>query len=216
MSQDEQKRLAAARAADLVTSGMRVGLGTGSTVSFLLDELARRDLRAHYVATSPRTEDEARRRGLDVTSFDQWPSLDLAIDGADQVAPDGWLIKGAGGAHTREKIVASAAKRFVVIVDDSKVVDALRPPVPVELFGFGLDATVAQLAPVALRDAPPSPDGGVLGDYLGPFSSPEELARWLDESAGVVGHGLFRPNLVDTIFVGANTSLHPPSNGDAP
>ncbi len=216
MSRDEQKHRAAARAADLVERDMRVGLGTGSTVAFLLDELARRDVRAHYVATSPRTEIEARRRGLDVTAFHEWPALDLAIDGADQVAPDGWLVKGAGGAHTREKIVAYAAARFVVIVDESKLVAALHPPVPLELFNFGLEATLASLATVRVRDAAPSPDGGVLSDYLGAVDAPASLARWFDANVGVIGHGLVAPNLVDTIFVGAHDELHPNKNGDTP
>lgn len=216
MSLDEQKKHAAARAADLVQRGMLVGLGTGSTVQFLLDELARGDRGARYVATSPHTEHEARRRGLDVTTFDGWSSLDLAIDGADQVAPDGWLVKGAGGALTREKIVASAATRFIVIVDESKLVDALHPPVPVELLEFGIEATLTHLAPLRVRDGARSPDGGVLGDYFGAIDSPVALAHWLAGHTGVVEHGLFAPALVDTILVGANVELHPPLNGDEP
>src|SRR6266581_5552628 len=92
----------------------------------------------------------------DVTSIDRF---DIAIDGADQITPDGWLVKGGGGAHTREKIVAAAADRFVVIADSTKPTLALHPPVPVELLQFGLLATLRALGNVTLRDASPSPDG---------------------------------------------------------
>src|SRR5690242_5732768 len=104
---------------------MSVGLGTGSTVAFLLPALAARRLSIRCVATSVRTEVAARELGLTVEQFDALDRLDLAIDGADQVDPDGWLIKGGGGAHTREKIVAAAADRFVVIASTDKVVDRL-------------------------------------------------------------------------------------------
>ena len=112
---------------------MRVGLGTGTTVAYLLEAVARRKPRAVFVASSPRTEVAAQSLGLRVQSFDDVDRLDLAIDGADQIAPDGWLIKGGGGAHTREKIVAASAERFVVIADATKLVSALHAPVPLEL-----------------------------------------------------------------------------------
>src|SRR3954453_12864626 len=117
---------------------MPIGLGTGSTVAHLLPAIARRglaDLRC--VATSLATEEQARELGIPVEDFDSLRRLDIAIDGTDEVTPDGWLIKGGGGAHLREKIVAAAAERFVVVADSSKPVDALRGPVPLELFGFG-------------------------------------------------------------------------------
>src|SRR4051795_4972005 len=136
---DAEKRAAAEAAAELVEDGMAVGLGTGSTVAHLLPALAARGLRGlRCVATSPATERAARELGIDVGDFAGLERLDIAIDGADQVAPDRWLIKGGGGAHLREKIVAAAAARFVVIVDSSKDVEALRPPVPLELPPFGL------------------------------------------------------------------------------
>ncbi len=112
---EREKQVAAEAAAELVEDGMTVGLGTGSTVAFLLPALARRSLDIVCAATSPRTEYAARELGLrieDVTSIDRF---DLTIDGADQIAPDGWLVKGGGGAHTREKIIAAAADRFVAI-----------------------------------------------------------------------------------------------------
>src|SRR5258706_437187 len=108
---EQEKRAAAEAAALLVEDGMTVGLGTGTTVRYLLPALARRGLSVRCVATSDRTASAAAELGLAVEPFDALDSLDIAIDGADQIAPDGWLIKGGGGAHTREKIVACAAKR---------------------------------------------------------------------------------------------------------
>jgi len=129
----QEKRAAAEAAAELVENGMTVGLGTGSTEHELLPVLARRNLSIRCVATSPRTESEARALGIPVEPFGSIERFDLTIDGADQIAPDGWLVKGGGAAHTREKIVAAAADRFIVIADSTKPVDALRGPVPLEL-----------------------------------------------------------------------------------
>jgi len=199
---DAEKRAAAEVAAGLVEDGMRVGLGTGSTVAYLLPALARRRLSLRCVATSDRTARAAAELGLAVEPFDGLDRLDIAVDGADQVAPDGWLVKGGGGAHTREKIVAAAADRFVVIVDSTKPVEVLRPPIPVELLPFGLQATLRRLAPVSLRDAPPSSDGGVIADYTGPVASPARLSALLSATPGVVGHGLFDPSLVSDILIG--------------
>ncbi len=199
---EREKRIAAEAAAALVEGGQRVGLGTGSTVAYLLPALAERKLDLVCVATSPATEREARALGLRVEPFDRLDALDIAIDGADQVAPDGWLVKGGGGAHTREKIVAAAARRFVVIVSSDKLVDRIEPPVPLELLSFGLAATLARLGPAKLRDAPPSPDGGVIADYTGPVADPAQLASRLAATPGVVDHGLFAPELVSEVVVG--------------
>jgi ribose 5-phosphate isomerase A len=202
VSVEREKRLAAEAAAEYVSDGMAVGLGTGSTAAFLLPALARRKLSIRCVATSARTERAAAELGLGVEPFSSLAELDLAIDGADQIAPGGWLVKGAGGAHVREKVVVAAAARFIVIADSTKLVPALHPPVPVELLRFGLPATLRRLAPVTVRDAPPSPDGGVLADCQAPFDDPAELANWLAATPGVVGHGLFEPSLVSLILVG--------------
>jgi ribose 5-phosphate isomerase A len=202
-----EKRAAAEAAVAFAEDGMTVGLGTGSTVAYFLPALAERRLDVSCVATSPRTEQAARRLGLRVRSFDHLERLDLAVDGADQVAPSGWLVKGGGGAHTREKIVAAAADRFVVIASSDKLVDALAPPVPLEVLAFGVEATLASREPVRLRDSPPSPDGGLLADYLGPVSEPAKLAAWLSAAAGVVEHGLFPPDLVDEILVAAGEGV---------
>jgi len=204
---EREKRAAAEAASGLVEDGMMVGLGTGSTVAFLLPPLAARNLSIRCVATSPATQNAASQLGLEVQPFDGFDRLDIAIDGADQVAPDGWLVKGGGGAHVREKIVAAAAERFVVIVDSGKPVEALTPPVPLELSGFGLRATLRALNNAELRDAPPSPDGGLLADYVAPFADPGELAAWLAAMPGVVDHGLFPPEMVSDVLVGRGTEV---------
>jgi len=201
MGVEEEKQAAAEAAAELVQDGMLVGLGTGSTVAYMLPALARRGRSVRCVATSPRTEEVARGLGLAVEPFGQIDRFDIAIDGADEVAPDGWLIKGGGAAHTREKVVAGAADRFVVIADSSKVVEALHGSVPVELLEFGLAATMRRLDPMTLRDVPRSPDGGVIGDYRGEIDDPAALAARLGSTPGLVDHGLFPPDLVHDVFV---------------
>lgn len=204
-----EKRVAAEAAAQLVESGMVVGLGTGSTVAFLLPALADRRLEVHCVATSVATQVAARKLGIDVGPFDEVERLDLAIDGADQVAPDGWLIKGGGGAHFREKIVAAAADRFVVIADSSKPVAELSTPVPLELAKFGLAATLREVGEVDLRDVPDSPDGGLIADYRGPVGDPAELAARFGSIPGIVEHGLFPPHLVSDVIVGRGDRAEP-------
>ena len=215
-SVDEQKRLAAEAGGELVQDGMRVGLGTGTTVAFLLEAIARRKPNALFVATSPRTEVAARALGLRIEPFDELDALDVAIDGADQIAPNGWLVKGGGGAHTREKIVAAAAERFVVIADTTKLVDALHAPVPLELAPFGLAATLRHLDACELRDAPPSPDGGVIADYRGSVAEPAELAHWLSDIPGVIAHGLFAPVMVSELLVGEHSTVRRTTFGGTP
>lgn len=198
------KRAAAEAAAALVRDQMAVGLGTGSTVAHLLPALAARNLSGlRCVATSPATELRARELGLQLSSLEDLDGqLDIAIDGADQVSADGWLIKGGGGAQTREKIVAAAAKSFVVIVSAEKLVERLGPPVPIELLRFGIASTMRTLAPSELRDVPPSPDGNAIADYLGPIEEPAALAARLAATPGVVEHGLFWPGMVSEVLVG--------------
>jgi ribose 5-phosphate isomerase A len=207
VSEEREKRLAAQAAALLVEDGMRVGLGTGTTVSYLLPALAARTLSIRCVATSERTASLAVSLGLAVEPFSTLNELDIAIDGADQISADGWLIKGGGGAHTREKIVAAAADRFVVIADSTKPVQKLRPPVPLELLNFGLQATFRHLRHVTQREAPPSPDGGIIADYHAPFDDPQELAARLSSTPGVIDHGLFSPDLVSVILIARGTEV---------
>jgi ribose 5-phosphate isomerase A len=206
---DDEKRIAAEAAAELVEDGMTIGLGTGSTVAHLLPALAARGLSdIRCVATSVATEEQARGLGIPVEEFSELQRLDIAIDGTDQVTPDGWLIKGGGGAHLREKIVAAAAERFIVIADSSKPVEALSAPVPLELFAFGLRSTLDRLGTeVTLRDVPRSPDDGVIADYSGDVGDPAALAARLEGDPGVAAHGLFPPDMVSAVLVGAGSTV---------
>jgi ribose 5-phosphate isomerase A len=196
-----EKRAAAEAAAALVEDGSTVGLGTGSTVAYLLPALAARGLNLRCVSTSVATETSARGLGLVVEPFDRLVRLDIAIDGADEVGPRLGLIKGGGAALLREKIVAAAADRFVVIASGDKVVDALTPPVPLELLAFGIPATLAALGDAELRHVPLSPDGGAIADYRGEVGDPAELAARLSATPGVIDHGLFPPALVHDVLI---------------
>ncbi len=204
---EEQKRAAAVVAAALVNDGQRVGLGTGSTVAHLLPALAARDLKLRCVATSHATEQTARELGLVVEELDEVGELDIAIDGADQIDPQGWLVKGGGGAHTREKIVAAAAARFVVIASADKAVAALRAPVPLEVLRFGSRATLSLLGEAKLRDVPPTPEDNLIADYLGPVDDLRELATRLSTTPGIVDHGLFAPELVSDILIATPSGI---------
>jgi ribose 5-phosphate isomerase A len=200
-----EKRLAAEASVELVENGMTVGLGTGSTSAYVLAPLAARKLDIRCVATSVATAREAVRLGLGIVEFTGTGApahLDIAIDGADQVAPSGWLIKGGGAAHTREKAVAAAASRFIVIVGSDKLVDRLTPPVPLELAQFGLAGTLSRLPSARLRDVPLSPDGGVIADYMDEFDDPEALAAQFGAAVGVIEHGLFPASMVAEVIVG--------------
>jgi ribose 5-phosphate isomerase A len=207
VDREREKQAAAEAAAVLVRDGMRVGLGSGTTTEDLLPALARRRLSIRCVAAAPHIEREARELGLIVDPFDSVDHLDIAIDGADKIADDGWLIKGGGAAHTREKIVAAAAGEFVVIADSTKCVPALAPPVPLELLRFGLPATMRHLGSVTIRDVPPSPDGGVIADYRGDVADPAALSAWLSSVPGVVAHGLFPPDMVTLVLIGRGETV---------
>ncbi len=213
-----QKRAAARAAAELIEDGMAVGLGTGSTVAHLLAALGERadELRkCRWVATSPATEMAARALGLKMEALNEVGELDIAIDGADQVDPKCWLVKGGGGAHTREKIVASAARRFVVIVSAEKAVAQLGAPVPLEVLRFGALRTLAEVGNARLRgelESPgdnlagiagtlESPDGNLLAYYEGPVDDLRELAARLSQTPGVVEHGLFARELVSEVLI---------------
>ena len=201
---EAQKRAAALAAAALVDDGMRVGLGTGTTAAYLLSALAEREPRdIRCVASSPATDHAARELGLPVTTLDEVGGvLDIAIDGADQIDPNGWLIKGRGGAHAREKILAAAARRFVVIASAEKPVSALGPPVPLEIMRFGVAYALAALSPARLREAPPSPDDNLIADYFGPVDDPGQLAARLSRTPALVAHGHVEPALVSDVLIG--------------
>ena len=206
---DRLKRAAAVTAVAKVRTGMTLGLGTGSTMCFALDEIARRmreeGLRVAGIPTSLRTEARARQLGIPVTAFAETETLDLALDGADELLPGSLtLIKGLGGALLRERIVAAAARRFVVIVDGSKLADrfASRVPVPIEVVPFGHESTARRLAKLGLRPvlrvdsdgAPVTTDGGnVLYDAhdIDAGTGPEALAAALRRTVGVIDSGIF-------------------------
>jgi ribose 5-phosphate isomerase A len=204
---ESDKRAAAEFAAKLVEDGMRVGLGTGSTVAPLLPALAARGLELRCVSTSPATSEAAIALGLNVEPFDAFETLDIAIDGADQIGPGPWLVKGGGRAHTREKVVAAAAARFVVIASGEKVVERIVAPVPIELLAYGAAATLARLKHAVVRPGPASPDGGVIADWTGPVEDPAALAALLDAEPGVVAHGLFAPSLVTDVVVARDGAI---------
>jgi ribose 5-phosphate isomerase A len=208
---DSYKRAAAARAIEFVRPGMRLGLGTGSTAAHFVELLAERvrgGLDVIAVPTSEATRAHAARLGIALTTLDDTPELDLTVDGADEIGPDLTLIKGGGGALLREKIVATASARMVVIADESKWVPVLgRFPLPVEIAPFG--ATVTQrMVEAAVSDAGnavPAPlrldrnghalvtDGGhwLLDARLGRIADPRALASKLSAIPGVMEHGLF-------------------------
>jgi ribose 5-phosphate isomerase A len=210
MTPDEAKRAAAARALELVTPGMRLGLGTGSTAAHFVDLLGARvaaGLKVICVPTSERTRAQAESLSIPLTTLDETPALDLTVDGADEVDGALRLIKGGGGALLREKIVAAASARMVAIVDDTKMVARLgKFPLPVEVNAFGLGATrllVEQVAArhgcqgaVSLRLAGGKPfvtDGGhlILDCAFCAIADPEALSADLFAIPGVVEHGLF-------------------------
>jgi ribose 5-phosphate isomerase A len=211
MDVEAQKRAAAARAVEFVRSGMRLGLGTGSTAKHFVDFLAERvrgGLDVVAVPTSEATRAQAERLGITLTTLDETPELDLTIDGADEIAPDLTLIKGGGGALLREKIVAAASSKMLVIADQSKWVQNLgRFPLPIEIAPFGAAATrravEATTAAAGCPGAAPIrkaanghafvTDGGhwLLDAQLQRIPDPKTLAARLSAVPGVMEHGLF-------------------------
>jgi len=212
MDLEALKREAAAEALTFVESGMRLGLGTGSTAKHFVDLLAVRmkaeKLKLICVPTSEATRAQAESLGIPLTSLDETPELDLAVDGADEIDPALNLIKGGGGAHLREKIVESASHRFIVIADETKFVPTLgKFPLPLEVSQFGFTATRRALEK-AIAEAGLSgelvqrktkegreylTDGGnfILDAKLGAIKDPAKLAEKLDHVTGLVEHGLF-------------------------
>ncbi|MEA1904940.1 MAG: ribose-5-phosphate isomerase RpiA [Candidatus Hadarchaeota archaeon] len=209
----EWKRAAAEEAAKLVREGMSVGLGSGSTLAEVVRALSGRRTGATFVASSSPIQRLATRLGLCFTSLDDHPNLDLVLDGADEVAPDFSMIKGGGGAHTREKMVASAAKKVAIVVDRTKLVPRLgeRNPVPVEVLPFAWGFTAGRLAGLGgepeLRTSPSgSPfvtdDGNYIIDLkFRSIDDPAKLERTINQVPGVIENGLF-VGVADTVFVG--------------
>jgi ribose 5-phosphate isomerase A len=215
VDQAGQKALAARRAAEEVRDGMVVGLGTGSTAALFLQALAermRQGLRVVGVATSEATATQARRLGIPLVTLEDRPTVDLDADGADEVAPGGELLKGLGGALLREKIVAAAARRLLIMVDEGKLVRRLgeKAPVPVEVVRFGWRRTAEALrslgAEPALRGGEADPfvtDGGnyILDCRFPAGTDLAALAPRIKALVGVVEHGLFL-GMRPTVFIG--------------
>ena len=206
MTQDEAKLAVARRALEFVEPGMRVGLGTGTTATMFIRELGARvrdGLQVRCVASSDASHDLAKSLGMDVVTLNELPELDVYIDGADEVGPGLALIKGGGGALLREKIVATAAKKFVVVVDQSKVVDRLgKFPLPVEVVKMALEVVEPRLAGLGLKpkqrpakvgDGPYLTDEGnyILDCFGGELEDPARTAAAIRAIVGVVEHGLF-------------------------
>jgi ribose 5-phosphate isomerase A len=220
-SVDLLKQQAAYRAVESITSGMVVGLGTGSTALWAVRRLA--ELLASgqlhdivSIPTSRQTEAAARQLGIPLATLEQHPVVDLTIDGADEVDPQLNLIKGAGGALLWEKIVAQASRRLVIVVDESKLspVLGMRWPVPVEVVPFGWRTQASYLeglnAQVALRQTsdgvPFQTDEGnlILDANFGPFTDPAWLGEQLKGRTGIIDHGLFLGMAAEVVVAGAD------------
>ena len=214
------KRRAAERALELVEPGMTLGLGTGSTADVFLELLAARvaaGLTVRAVPTSNRTQARAQALGLPLVGFDAIDTLDLCVDGADEVDPSLHLVKGGGGALLHEKMVAAAARRFVVIVDASKLVPVLGGfPLPVEVVRFGWQVVARRIAALggtttlrrgAAGDAFVTDEGHhILDCRFGSLAAPEPLASALDGVVGVVEHGLFL-GMAERVIVGGDEGV---------
>ena len=223
MTQDEAKLLAAKRAVEFIEDGMAVGLGTGSTATLFIRELGERvkaGLRIRAIGTSDASRDLAQELGIPITSFEETPVLDINVDGADEVCvrPGAGLdlIKGGGGAHLREKIVASVAKRFIVVADSTKVVPMLgKFPLPVEVFRFALPLVQRKLEALGLNpklrparngDGPWITDEGnlILDCHCAAIPDPAKTAAEVRASIGVVEHGLFLNMATLALVAGEN------------
>jgi ribose 5-phosphate isomerase A len=203
MTQDEAKRLVAQRAAEFVDDGMVVGLGTGTTATLFIRELAARRLNIRCVASSDASHHLGVSLGMRVETLAELPELDVYIDGADEVGPGLALIKGGGGALLREKIVASAAKKFIVVADSTKLVEHLgKFPLPVEVIKMALPLVEPRLTALGLNPRQRKAKSGT-GPYLtdennyivdcacGKIEDPEKIAAEIRGIVGVVEHGLF-------------------------
>ena len=219
MTQDEAKLLSAKRAVEFISDGMSVGLGTGTTATLFIRELGKAvqaGLRIRAIATSDASRELALQLGIPITNFDETPVLDVNVDGADEVAPGLALIKGGGGAQLREKIVASAAREFIVVADETKVVEKLgKFPLPVEVIQLALPLVTRRLDELGLKptlrparkgDGPWITDEGnvILDCHCGVIEDPEETAAEIRNIVGVVEHGLFLGMATLALVAGEN------------
>lgn len=213
-ARDRAKEGAGRHAAGYVTDGMRVGLGTGSTVHWTIVELGERSPDIICTATSVQTHELATSLGLRVVSPDEIGSLDIAIDGADEVDPAFNLTKGGGAAHTREKIVASMSPRFIVVVDESKIVDALGPfGTPLEVLDFApgvVTSAVLALGAMSVTTRDRRSDNGnlVMDAQFGSIADPVALGTALSMVPGIVEHGIFPGSMVERVVVAGSAGVH--------
>ena len=209
------KRIAAQTAVGEITSGMIVGLGTGSTASFAIEEIGervRQGLFIQAVPTSLRSEQLARELSIPIHPVNESVAIDITLDGADQVDAQNNLIKGGGGSLLREKIVAFNSRRFCVIVDGSKLVNSLTFPLPIEIIPFGSAMTLGHVRSLGCSPAIRQYDGqdfitdngNLVADchFSEPIADPERLSAMLKKIPGVVETGLFPSKMVSTVFVG--------------
>ncbi|OPY38291.1 MAG: Ribose-5-phosphate isomerase A [Methanoregula sp. PtaU1.Bin051] len=214
-SQDSAKKTAGYRAADMVRPGMVIGLGTGSTVYYAMERLRERiaqGLACEGIPTSFQTALRAREYGIPLSTLDEYPEIDLAIDGADQVDPELRLIKGRGAAQTREKIVAEAAKTFVIVVDESKMVPFLNAPIPVEVLPFAATPVLLRLKAMGgepviregqKKDGPVITDNGnfIIDCSFYRIDNPEEFERLISCIPGVIENGIFARYTKKTVII---------------
>jgi len=221
MTIEQEKEEAARRSLAFVKDGHVVGLGTGSTASYairFLGERVREGLKILGIPSSVQSRDLAARLGIPLTSFDESPRIDVTIDGADEINPVLQLIKGGGGALLREKIVASASRKVVIIADSGKQVPVLgKFPLPVEVVPFAEALLIKRIAALGASVVPRRDQSGrlfvtdeghhILDCSFGTIPDPHRLAEELDRMPGVVEHGLFL-NLADIALIGRDIELH--------
>jgi ribose 5-phosphate isomerase A len=228
-NQDKLKQEAAFRAVEFIESGMVVGLGTGSTAKFAVDRIAERLNSGELsdivgIPSSIRTENQARELGIPLVGFDEQPRIDVTIDGADEVDPDLNLIKGGGGALLREKVLAQASRRNIIIVDESKLVPKLGTTwaVPVEVIPFACrteDIFLRSLGgdPLRRTDKGGAPfltdqNNMILDTNFGPMSDPHPIAAGMNERAAIIEHGLFL-NLATDVIVAEKEGIRHLNHG---
>lgn len=224
MDQDAAKKRAGQEAARHVKHGMTIGLGTGSTTAFAIaaigEKILEHGLQIRGIPTSSSAELEARKHKIPLCTFDEvTQKLDIAFDGADEVCPKLNLIKGRGAAHTREKLIASQARRFMVLVDPSKMVDQLgtKAPVPIEVIPIAAPVVLQSLRKMGIqaavrlglrKDGPVVTDQGfwVIDAEISPIQDPHELSHTLLDMPGVLDHGLF-VDLATDVIVGTESGV---------
>ncbi len=221
MKSSDLKELVGKKAAQLVKEGMTVGLGTGSTVEFLISELGTRirkeRLRFKGIATSQKTENLAQEAGIPLVNLDETEKIDLAVDGADEVDRELNLVKGGGGALTREKIIDYRAKKFVVIVDEGKLVDILgRFPIPVEVLPFGVGLAKQELEQIGAKvkvrkvgkeNFVTDNSSYILDAKFDLILKPKEVERMINNIPGVIENGIFRKEKISEVWVGTEKGI---------